>query len=139
MAEDMQFFAESSLRGYHAYHKCVNVFIGEVLHCEAGNDNEFDKNAVALKNENGQVVGHIPIELSKVFAKFLQNYGEIEGECIGSRYNLGKGNGMELPIDYRFIGNEPYLTDLRKELQQLKSNNRACVLKNITAIEKIHK
>ena len=46
---------------------------------------------------------------------------------------------MELPIDYRFIGNEPYLTDLRKELQQLKSNNTACVLKNITAIEKIHK
>ena len=92
----------------------MNAFIGEVLHCEAENDNEFDKNAVALKNENGHVVGHIPIELSKVFVKFLQNYGEIEGECIGSRYILGKGNGMKLPIDYRFIGNEAHLMDLRR-------------------------
>ena len=69
----------------------------------------------------------------------MKNLKDCKKLKIIVRYNLGKGNGMELPIDYRFIGNEPYLTDLRKELQQLKSNNTACVLKNITAIEKIHK
>ena len=71
MAEEMQFFAESSMRGYHAYYKDVKVSIGEVMFCEVENDNEFDEYAVALNTE------------------FLQNYGEIEAECIGVRYNSG--------------------------------------------------
>ena len=47
MAEEMQFFAESSMRGYHACYKDVKVSIGEVE-----NDNEFDEYAVALKKIN---------------------------------------------------------------------------------------
>lgn len=36
------------------------------------------------------MVGHVPKELSKIFNKFLKDYGEIEAECIGNRYNAGK-------------------------------------------------
>eukprot|EP00795_Rhopilema_esculentum_P014973 gene14972-6127_t len=135
MAEEMQFFAESIMRGYHVYYKDVEVFIGKILFCEVENDNEFDDYAVALKTEDGELAGHVPIELSKVFTEFLQNYGEIEAECIGLRYNSGEGKGMQLPIDYRFIGNVKYLKNLRKELKQLKLIDASCVLKNITAIE----
>ena len=36
--------------------------------CERELDNAYDKYAVAVNNEQGKVVGHVPIELSKVFA-----------------------------------------------------------------------
>ena len=123
------------MRGYHAYYKDVKVSIGEVMFCEVENDNEFDEYAVALKKED-ELAGHVPIELSKVFTEFLQNYGEIEAECIGVRYNSGEGKGMELPIDYRFIENLAYLKKLRKELKQLKLTDTSCVLRSITVIKK---
>ena len=53
--------------------------------CERELDNAYDKYAVAVNNEQGKVVGHVPIELSKVFARFIRNYGEVEAECIGAR------------------------------------------------------
>ena len=50
------------------------------------------------------------------FQRFLQNFCK----CNGVRYNSGEGKGMELLMDYRFIGNLTYLKRLRKELKQLK-------------------
>ena len=54
------------------------MFIGEVLTCEREPDNAFGKYAVVIKNEAGQMVGHVPKELSKIFNKFFKDYGEIE-------------------------------------------------------------
>ena len=51
-----------------------------------------------LKNENGQLAGHLPIKHSKVFADFLQDWEEAKGECISLPYNLGEGKGMELQL-----------------------------------------
>lgn len=56
--------------------------------------------AVAVNNEEGKVVGHVPIELSKVFAQFIRDFGEVEAECIGVRCNKGGGKGVEFPVDY---------------------------------------
>ena len=101
----MQFFGEASIRGYHAYFKDTTICIGDILFCETESDNNFDKYAVAVKTDNGELVGHVPIEHSKVFTDFLKDYGDIEVECIGCRYNLRKGKGVEVPVDYKFIGN----------------------------------
>ena len=60
------------------------------------------------------MVGHVPIELSKVFSIFLKDYGEVEAECIGSRYNAGTGKGLELPVDYKLIGTYKYLIRVKK-------------------------
>ena len=46
------------------------------------------------------MVGHVPIELPKVFSNCLKDYGEIEAECFGSRHNAGAGKGLEVPVDY---------------------------------------
>ena len=51
--------------------------------CEIEEDNEYDKYAVAVKNESGQIVGHVPIEISKIMCKFIRDCGEVEVECIG--------------------------------------------------------
>ena len=101
-----EMFVESSVRGYHAYFKYSTVCVGELMMCEIKENNDHDKYAVAVKNESGQIVGHVPIELSKLICKFIRDCGEVEVECIGHRYNVGQGKGLDIPVDYRLIGNQ---------------------------------
>ena len=125
-------FGESSIRGYHAYFKDTTVCIGDILFCETESDNNFDKYAVAVKTDNGELVGHVQIELSKIFTDFLKDYGDIEVECIGCRYSLRKRKGMEVPVDYR---NLKYLKKLKKKLTRLSHSVSRKALRKVTAIE----
>ena len=68
--------------------------------------------------------GHVSVELSEIFHKFLEDYGEILVECIGFRYNRGEGKGLELPTDYQFVGNLPYLTDCEDKLEKQRLEAR---------------
>ena len=115
---EYELYLEASTRGYHAYFKDATVYIGEILFCELEPDNQHSKYAVVVKNEDDSIVGHVPAELSKIFNKFLSEYGKIEAECIGNRFNKGRGNGLELPVDYRLVANARYLKKLLKELQE---------------------
>ena len=118
MANEYELYLEASTRGYHAYFKDATVYIGEILFCELEPGNQHSKYAVVVKNEDDSIVGHVPAELSKIFNKFLSEYGKIEAECIGNRFNKGRGNGLELPVDYRLVENARYLKKLLKELQE---------------------
>lgn len=118
MANEYELYLQASTRGYHAYFKDATVYIGEILFCELKPDNQHSKYAVVVKNEDDSIVGHVPAELSKIFNKFLSEYGKIEAECIGNRFNKGRGNGLELPVDSRLVGNARYLKKLLKELQE---------------------
>ena len=100
---------ESSVRSYHAHFKYSTVSVGEVMMCAIEENNDHDKYGVAVKNECGQNVGHVPIDISKIMCKFIRDYGEAEVECIGHRYNMGQGKGLEIPVDYRLLGNQQYL------------------------------
>ena len=91
-----QLLVESSIHGYHAYCRDINVDVGEVMTCKKEPDNEHDEHTVAVKKTGSEEwVGHVPIELSKIFSKFLSDSGEIEAECIGSRYNVGEGKDYQ--------------------------------------------
>ena len=70
-----------------------------------------------VKSQDGGIAGHVPVELSEIFHKFLEDYGEILVECIGFRYSRGEGKGLELPVDYQFVGNLPYLKIVRTSLK----------------------
>ena len=70
MAE-YEVYIQSSIRGYHAYFKEATVGVGEVLQCEIEESNSHDKNAIVVKNEHGTVVGHVPLELSKILNKIF--------------------------------------------------------------------
>ena len=111
-------YIEASVRGYHAYFKEITVSVGEILWCEIEESNEHDKYAVAVKNQEMHTVGHVPIELSKLFNKFLDDGGEVEAECIGHRYNAGHGKGLEFPVDYRLVGSKQYLERLLRRLSK---------------------
>eukprot|EP00794_Sanderia_malayensis_P002743 gene2743-3169_t len=115
-----EMFVELSIWGYHAYKK-EEVFVGEVMVCKPEEDNEQDKYAVSVQKANGKIVGHVPIEVSKFFCQFLKAYGEIEAECIGSRYNAGAGKGLELPVDYKPIGTYDYLVRVKKQIDSNSS------------------
>ena len=84
--------------------------------------------AVAVKNEFGQIVGHVPIEISKIMCQFIRDCGEVEVECIGHRYNVGQGKGLEIPVDYRLLGNQQYL---QRVVTKLKSTDLALIISDI--------
>ena len=101
-------FVESSVQGYHAYFKYSTVSVGELMMCEIEEDNEYDKYAVAVKNESGQIVGHVPIEISKIM-RFV-TVERLRWIVLDvHRYNVGQGKGLEIPVDYRLLGNQQYL------------------------------
>ena len=123
LGEEHEVFIESSVRGYHVYFVNASVAIGKVLTCERDHDNVHDKYAIAVKDEDQTWVGHVPIELSKIFSRFLQDYGEIEAECIGARYNKSKGKGLEIPVEYKLIGNYKYLEKLVSRIKGRESTS----------------
>ena len=90
-----EMYIEATVRGYHAYLDDASVRIGEILACEMELDNSHDKYAVAVKNQDGNLVGDVPKELSRLFHKFLNDFGELEAECIGNRLNAGKGKELK--------------------------------------------
>ena len=71
------------------------------------------------KHFSDYTVGHILIELLQIFWEFLSIHGGIEAECIVHKYNVGRGNGLELPVDYRFFGNQKYLKQVHRRLRKL--------------------
>lgn len=76
--------------------------------------NSHNKYAVAVKNQERILVGHVPKELSRLFHKFLNDFGELEAECIGNRLNVGKGKGVEIPVDCRLVAKDSYLGKLEE-------------------------
>ena len=113
-----EMYVEATVRGYHAYLDNASVRISEILACEMELDNSHYKYAVAIKNQDGNLVGHVPKELSRLFHKFLNDFGELEAECIGNRLNVGKGKGVEIPVDYRLVVNNSYLGKLKRKLSK---------------------
>ena len=108
----MPFFCESSIRGYHEYKQC-EVFIGEILNCREQKYNPHDEFAVEVTSQDGETIGYFPIEISRFVHLFLVSDGEVDAEVIRSRFNVGEGKGLEIPVDYKFYGSYLYLKKLR--------------------------
>ncbi len=69
--------------------------------------------AVAVLKE-GQVVGHIPCNISAIVSHFLsRDYNKAFAEVTGDRANRGGGYGVEVPCCYRFYGPELYVKRMK--------------------------
>ena len=84
-----EMYVESTVRGYHAYFD-ASVQIGDIFACKIELGTSHDNYSVAVRNQTGNLVGHVPKELSRLFHKFLRDSGELEAECIGNRQTRGK-------------------------------------------------
>ena len=76
----------------------------ENLYLEPEDGNEYDKNAVAVIID-GKTGGHILKNLSKTFKCFLTLPNcTVKCTVIGKRVNHGTGYGLEIPVNFKFLG-----------------------------------
>lgn len=119
MEQQMEFNFESSIQGYHVYKSIWTYEISEKLRCDREENNANDKFAVKLVRNDGnkeQCVGHVPIELSKVFKFFLKRGGKIFATVTGNKFfNIG----LELPCTYTFSGQAADVEKLRTLLKPI--------------------
>jgi len=72
---------DSEIRGYLVYGSSWKPKIGDLLLTDREASNGDDKFAVAVYQELGsgekKIVGHLPVEFSRIAAYFIDNGGEI--------------------------------------------------------------
>ena len=66
----------SAIRGYHYYRNTWNPEESEVLQCSHELENAFDLFAIKTCKPEGQIVGHLPMEIARV-TKFLLDRGAV--------------------------------------------------------------
>ena len=112
---------QSYIRGQHVYKDVWTPVVGEVLLLKREPNNVRDNCAVAVLKE-GQVVGHIPYNISVTVSHFLsRDYNKAFAEVTGSRVNRGGGYGLEVPCCYRFYGPELYVQRMKDITSSLAS------------------
>ena len=110
---------DSFARSFHVYMDIWNPVIGEILKCKREPTNEVEKHAVAIMCSDSlgkeSVVGHIPHnKFSSMFLTIPST--AIEVEVLGKRINRGSGYGLEIPVKYRYYGQEKLIQWLAKKL-----------------------
>ena len=84
----------------------ISIIGDDSLTCEREEHNENDKSVVAIIWDDcvsKKIVGHVPLNWSKVASKFLQlTNHHIRVEVIGKRVSRGVGFGLEIPANYFF-------------------------------------
>ena len=115
---------DSFATGFHVYMDIWNPVIGEILKYKREPTNEADKHAVAMCSDSlgkESVVGHIPQNISKFSSMFLTvPSNAIEVEVSDKRVNRGSGYGLEIPVKYRYYGQEKLIQWLAKKLEAVK-------------------
>ena len=110
--------------GYHEY---MSVWMpqigGDSLFCRRELSNECNA-VVALAVIDHfrweEVVGHVPLFLSKTLNKFLRlpgSYGSYK--VTGTRINRGIGVGLEIPIEITFVGKETVTELIKKAFHRI--------------------
>ena len=107
------FRIESTVRGHHVYKAAWSPYIGEELPVQREVNNIHDDFAVAVL-KNGNTVGHVPREISRVCWYFLHKSGS-EMTCIVNghrRRSEVDGKGLVVPCMYIFRGKQKHLDRL---------------------------
>ena len=108
------FRIESTVRGHHVYKAAWSPYIGEELPVQREVNNIHDDFAVAVL-KNGNTVGHVPREISRVCWYFLHKSGSEMTVCIVNgdrRRSEVDGKGLVVPCVYIFRGKQKHLDRL---------------------------
>ena len=99
------FSFNSYIRGFHAYKENWDPILGRRYSGSTEEKNERDEYAVAVVYDD--VVGHIPLRLSKIMSMFLKLTGsQMEVEVTGKYVKRGPGCRLEIPCKYHVSGQE---------------------------------
>ena len=89
----------SWMRGHHAYKDIFKPVIGTMLTLQREPENAKDPHAVAIVEDTGRIVGHIPLGLLRIVSSFLKRANhKATAEICGERINRGAGLGLEIPL-----------------------------------------
>ena len=85
MANTEKIEFSSAVAGYHHYRNTWFPQKSEVLDCYDEFENTFDMFAIKTCKSNGQIVGHLPREISRV-TKFLLDCGAVEQATLSTTH-----------------------------------------------------
>ena len=102
----------SVVRGHHVYKSVWTPLLGERLLVRPETGNNHDKYAVSVV-KHGEIVGHLPRELSRTVWHFILHGGQVTCEVTGKRK---LGNGLEVPCIYKFIGTRKLVSRIEELL-----------------------
>ena len=89
---------QSYVTEHHVYKDTWTPIFGKKLSTATEPEHYHNKYAVKVLKEN-EVVGHVPLDISKYCASALLGGGNIECEITGIRQSK-RGNGLEIPCKY---------------------------------------
>ena len=114
-----QYDLDSFVRGYHAFMDIWTLKVGDENFClKSESENRHDKFAVAILLEE-RIAGHVPKNLSKIFHQLMKiSYCNIGCKVTGKRVNRGADYGLEIPVQYRFIGAEKAVEWVEKNIKK---------------------
>ena len=136
-----QYFVEmeSIIRGHHVYKTVWTPVTGESLFCrhdERDEAKQFDNYAVGIytrKEREEVLVGHVPIEFSYLFYKFMEKDGsKIDVKVCGGRQ---LENGWVVPATYFVCGTKKLVgifLDEAKKRQKKKAAHMNIKLSEIS-------
>ena len=102
------------IRGHHIYKEIWTPVINEILSCSQEHGNSEDRFAVSVIKD-GDIVGHVPREISHVVWYFIEHDGIVDCRVTGRRKH---GKGLEVPCIYCFRAGKSMIRKLRKSLSQ---------------------
>ena len=107
------FRIESTVRGHHVYKAAWSPYIGEELPVQREVNNIHDDFAVAVL-KNGNTVGHVSREISRVCWYFLHKSGSEMTRIVNGdrRRSEVDGKGLVVPCVYIFRGKQKHLDRL---------------------------
>ena len=109
---------QSIVRGHHIYKVVWTPVIGEELTVIPEENNDHDRHAIAVMKD-GEVVGHVPRELSKILYFFLRRSGSRVSCVITGRRKYGVG--LEVPCIYKINGQSKCIEKLKRLLTTVDS------------------
>ena len=93
------------------------------------NENQYGKFAVTTVLEE-RIVEHVPKNLSKIFHLFMKIPNcTIRCKVTGKRVNRGAGYGLEILVQYRYIGAEKAVEWTEKNIKEVFENTNKKVNK----------
>ena len=89
---------DPDIHGHHVNKNVQAPFVGEVLLVEQEDHNPENCFAVAIL-KSGEIVGHVPREISRIIWYFIEHDGTVSCEVTGPRK---QGVGLVVPCHYTF-------------------------------------
>ena len=115
----------SWMRDHHAYKAIFEPVIGTTLSLRREPENAEDPHAVAIVEDTGRIVGHIPLGLSRIVSSFLKRTNhKATAEICGERINRGAGLGLEIPVIYKIYGGGKYVDRLDELIHRSQTANK---------------